>query len=85
MKNLKRLRKLWNDVLDELEAKALAWNLRAALKRHGPVMFDVDARTVHPHDSAVLLPWCMACVEHWPCDRWREVAGLAAKLDIDGS
>lgn len=84
MRNLRRLRKLWNDVLDELEAAVLAWNLRAALKRHQPVMLDRDPLSPLVGDLTTRLPWCMACVKHWPCDRWIEVAGLAEKLDIDG-
>jgi hypothetical protein len=47
-------------------------------------MFDVDHQG-QPGAAPALLPWCLACVKHWPCDRWIEVAGLAEKLDIDGS
>lgn len=84
MRSLRRLRKLWNDVLDGLEAAVLAWILKAALARHKPVMFDVDlSAPLTPEFLPVAVPWCMACVEHWPCKRWEEVAGLAQKLDID--
>jgi hypothetical protein len=76
MRNLRRLRKLWNDVLDELEAAVLAWILKASLARHKPVEIDPEG---------FAGAYCLACVEHWPCKRWEEVTDLARKLDIDGS
>lgn len=86
MRNLIRLRKLWNDVLDEDEAerRVLAWILEAALARHKPFALD-SSTTIRPDSPNWIEPWCMVCVTHWPCDRWVKVAGLAEKLDIDGS
>lgn len=85
MRNLRRLWKLWNDVLDGLEAAALAWHLRAALARHKPVMIDDPSGVVNHLGQELIFhhPWCMVCVKHWPCPRWEEVARLADKLDID--
>jgi hypothetical protein len=83
MRNLRRLRKLWNDVLDGLEAAVLAWVLKTALERHKPVPIETNHGLLRGSPS-VMEPWCMVCVKHWPCKRWEEVAGLAEKLDIDG-
>jgi hypothetical protein len=84
VKNLRRLRKLWNDVLGELEASVLAWIVRKALERHKPEPIETNYGPF-PDSPPVMEPWCLACVTHWPCKRFQEVASLAEKLNLDGS
>lgn len=82
MRNLRRLRKPWNDSLDGLEAAVLAWMLRAALARHKPEPIETN-HGPFPDSAPIMEPWCLTCVTLWPCERWEEVAGLARRLKID--
>jgi hypothetical protein len=84
MRSLKRLRKLWNDVLNALEASVLAWIIRKALERHQSEPIETNYGPF-PDSPSVMEPWCLACVTHWPCKRFQEVASLAEKLNLDGS
>lgn len=75
---MRRLLKLWRTICDELEDAILAWLYSSAIARHKPEVIETN-HGPFPDSPPKQIPWCVSCVQHWPCDRFIEVQELAAK------